>query len=107
MAEPTKQSPQSQQSSEPRKISGRPVVVRFPPGTPLNLPTATFQVVDGAYARKHNLGEGVSDKRADEIWFVQGVGIGIKASIGAGGTKRAVSIIVPWASIGSVEVADD
>lgn len=103
MAEPTKNSP----SPEPRKISGRPVIVRFPPGIPLNLPTATFQVVDGAYARKHNLAEGGNEKRADELYFVQGVGVGIKTTIGIGGTKRAVTVLVPWASIGSVEVTED
>ena len=103
MAEPTKPSP----SPEPRKISGRPVIVRFPPGIPLNLPTATFQVVDGAYARKHNLAEGGNEKRADELYFVQGVGVGIKATIGIGATKRSVTVLVPWASIGSVEVTED
>lgn len=103
MAEPTK----SQPSPEPRKISGRPVLVTFPPGSPVNLPTACFQVADKAYAQKHNLAEGVSGKRADDLWFVQGVGIGVKTTIGSGSTLRKVTIIVPWASIGSVEVIDD
>ena len=81
--------------------------MRFPPGIPLNLPTATFQVVDGAYARKHNLAEGGNEKRADELYFVQGVGVGIKTTIGIGATKRSVTVLVPWASIGSVEVTED
>lgn len=92
--------------AEPRKISGRPVVVTLPQNQPLNLPTAVFQIALDSYAKKIGM-ESNNVKRASDLWWVQGVGVGVKTSIGIGATQRSVTVLIPFAAMGSVEVIED
>lgn len=103
MADPKQETKMPEAPHEARKLTKRPVQVHFPKNAPLVAPTDFYQVIERAYANRCGIKASVTRLVVNEIYLVQGVGIGFRVRNKSEGKTYDTDRVVPWASVAGVD----